>query len=317
MLNKTWIGIDVSKEELVIAFDSSGKTWSVSYTKGALNKLVKQLKNLSPTGIVLEATGGYERTIAQRLAKAKLPVAIVNPRQVRDFAKAQGILAKTDQLDAHVLARFGSKMEPRLTLIASASEQELKDRVVRRRQLVEMLAMEKNRVHQASKKLRPDIQVNIQWLKERLQDLDKQMTQLIKSSEDWQAKEKLLRTAPGIGPVVARTFTACVPELGQVNRKQIAALIGVAPLNNDSGKFRGQRRIWGGRASVRSVLYMSALAAVRAKNVFKQLYERLCNAGKLHKVAIVAVMRKLLAVLNAMMKEQLPWTAMKIFQCPT
>jgi transposase len=310
----TWVGIDVAQKEVVVALYPSQETWSVTCTNKALHKLANRLVALHPKGVILEATGGYERPIVQLLMKWKLPVSVVNPRSIRDYAKSQGILAKTDKLDARIIAQFGAKCDDlRLTALPNVSEQELKDFVARRQQLTEMLTMEKNRFQQAPQKLRSDIQAHIDWLEERLKDIDRKMTKAIHLSSELQTTEKLLRTVPGVGPVIARTFMALVPELGNIDRKQVAALIGVAPLNHDSGKFKGQRKIWGGRAAVRQVLYMGALAAIRTPNPFSEMYKRLRSTGKLAKVALVAVMRKLLTVLNAMLREQLSWKELKIY----
>lgn len=316
---KTWVGIDVGKEEFVVGLYPSKETWSVACKPSEIKKLIKRLMDLRPEVIVLEATGGYERTIAKPLMEAKLPVAIINARHVRHYAKSQGILAKTDKLDARVIAEFGAKKNDlRLASPANESEEALKGWIARRQQLVGMLTMERNRYQQASKFLQETISKHIKWLEEELRELDKRMTGIAQSSSELQAKEELLRSVPGVGSVLARTFIAWVPELGKIDRKEIAALIGVAPLNYESGKFKGQRKIWGGRACVRRVLYMGTLAAIQSKNnPFSQMYERLRASGKLAKVAIVAVMRKLLTVLNAMVRDQLTWKNLKLGRSST
>ena len=256
---------------------------------------------------MLEATGGFEVDVAGALAAAGLPTAVVNPRQVRDFARATGLLAKTDQLDAQALAHFAEAVRPEPRPLPDAQAQELSALLLRRRQLVDMLTAEKNRVSLAAARIRPQIQTHIAWLQQQLADLDRDLGQLIRSSPVWRAKDDLLRSVPGVGPVLATTLVASLPELGTLTRQQIAALVGVAPLNRDSGTWRGRRTVWGGRAHVRAVLYMSTLVAVRHNPALRAFYERLRHAGKLPKVALTACMRKLLTILNAMLKHQTRW----------
>jgi transposase len=281
--------------------------WTVDYTETAVATLVARLTALTPTLIVLEATGGLEGPCVGALAAAGLPVVVVNPRQVRDFAKATGRLAKTDTLDAAVLAHFAAAVRPSLRPLPDAATQGLAARVTRRRQLVGMLTAERNRLSCAPSVLRKELQAHLRWLERRITALDTDLTQAIRTSPVWRAQEDLLRSAPGVGPVVARTLLAQLPELGTLSHKPLAALVGVAPLNRDSGLFRGRRRIWGGRAAVRAVLYMGALAAVRHNPVLRVFYQRLRAAGKLPKVALTACMHKLLTILNALLKHQRRW----------
>lgn len=278
-----------------------------SSTMPRASATVSRLRARQPTLIVLEATGGFEVDVAGALAAAGLPTAVVNPRQVRDFARATGRLAKTDQLDAHALAHFAEAVRPEPRPLPDAQAQELSALLLRRRQLVEMLSAETNRVPLAAPRIRPQIQTHITWLREQLADLDRDLSQLIRSSPVWRAKDDLLRSVPGVGPVLATTLLASLPELGTLTRQQIAALVGVAPLNRDSGTWRGRRTVWGGRAHVRAVLYLSTLVAVRHNPALRAFYERLRHAGKLPKVALTACMRKLLTILNAMLKHQTRW----------
>ncbi len=252
-------------------------------------------------------TGGYERAATVALTAAGLPAVVVNARQIRDFARSTGQLAKTDRLDAAVLALFAERVQPALRPLADGATTELADLVTRRRQLQDMLTQEKNRLGLARARVRRDVQAHIRWLEKRVKETDDDLRQAIEASPVWRVKEDLLRSVPGIGPVVARTLLALLPELGQLDRKQIAALVGVAPLARDSGQWRGRRVIWGGRATVRRVLYMAALVASRRNPVLRAFYTRLCDAGKPAKVALVACMRKLLTILNAMLATGTPW----------
>lgn len=305
-----WIGIDVSKSELEVAVYPGQESWSVQYDTQGIEKLIEKLEELKPQMIISEASGGVETVLVAALMQAGLPVVVVNARQVRDFAKAKGILAKTDKIDALVLAQFGEAIKPALRNLPTTQDRELKALVARRRQLIDRMSQEKNRLHHAVDKLRVEIQEHIDWLKNRLQDLDKSLDKKIRSTPAWKEKEDLLRTAPGAGPVLSRTLISELPELGQLNGKQIAALVGVAPFNRDSGTLRGQRTIWGGRARVRSALYMGTLAAIRRNPAIKQFYQRLIGAGKKPKVALTACMHKFLIILNAMIKHQTPWQSL-------
>ena len=303
-----FIGIDVSKARLDVAMRPLAEKLSVSNDEAGIQALVKRLSELKPVLIVLEATGGLERSVSGTLGSAQLPVVVVNPRQVRDFAKALGQLAKTDRIDAEVMARFAEVIRPPLRPLPDEVSLELRALIARRRQLIEMMVAEKNRLSAASKAVRKRIEAHIRWLETELDRADKDLDHSIRQSSIWQEHEDLLRSAPGIGPVVSRTLLAELPELGRLNRKQIAALVGIAPLNCDSGTFRGRRGIWGGRATVRAVLYMAALVASRRNSVIRDFYKRLRDKGKAPKVALVACMRKLLTILNAMIKHNTRWS---------
>jgi transposase len=301
------VGIDVAKASLEVAVHQSADRWTVEYTDPAVATLVARLTALTPSLIVLEATGGLEVPLVGVLAAGGLPVVVVNPRQVRDFAKATGRLAKTDTLDAAVLAHFAAAVRPPVRPLPDAATQGLAALVTRRRQLVDMLTAERSRLSCAPKVLHKELQAHIRWLERRITGVDADLDQAVRTSPVWRAQEDLLRSAPGVGPVVARTLLAQLPELGTLSHKTTAALVGVAPLNRDSGRFRGRRQVWGGRAAVRAVLYMGTLAAVRCNPVLRACYLRLRAAGKLPKVALTACMHKLLTILNAMMKHQQRW----------
>jgi len=303
------IGIDVSKAELLVAVHPSGATWASETTGAALDALVERLREYGPQLIVMEATAGYELPLAGACAAAQLPVAVVNPRQVRAFAQAIGRTAKTDVIDASVLALFGARVQPPARAIPDADTQALAGLVARRRQLLEMLGAERRRLGQAppTGPVTRDLRNHIRWLERRVGDVDDEIGTAVQQSAVWRVHEDLLRSVPGIGPATARTLLAELPELGRLDRRAIAALVGVAPFNCDSGQFRGKRRIWGGRASVRASLYMAALVASRHNAVLAAFYRRLRDCGKPAKVALVAVMRKLLTILNAMIKHQHRW----------
>ena len=279
-----YVGIDVSKATLDVAVSPIHQRWSVANREKGFNPLVRRLKTLSPALIVLEATGGLELPVAATLGAAGLTVVVVNPKQVRDFAKATGKLAKTDLLDAEARA--------------------LSALLARRRQLIVMLTAERNRLSRALPSIRPGVEEHIAWLKEKLRALDEEVAHAIRQSLLWRERENLLRSIPGVGPVLTFTLLA---ELGTLNRKQIAALVGVAPLNRDSGVLRGKRTVWGGRAPVRAALYMAALVATRFNPVIRSFYERLRTAGKAKKLAITACMRKLITIINAMLKHRASW----------
>ena len=302
-----FVGIDVSKAELSIGVLPEGDVSPVCNNEQGISELIKRLKPLSPKLIVLESTGGLEFPVASALAVAGLPVVIMNPRQIRDFAKATGKLAKTDSLDASVLARFGEAVRPEIRPLKEHHVQELAALVTRRRQIVAMLTSEKNRLKAAPKGVQKDIKAHIRWLEKRLDNIETNTRKLIKASPIWKETDALLQSVPGVGPVLSATLLSNLPELGKLNRRQIASLVGVAPLNRDSGIFRGKRTIWGGRANVRPALYMSTLVAVRRNPVIKQFYNRLCAAGKPPKLALTACMRKLITILNVMLKNRTPW----------
>jgi transposase len=308
-MNPVSVGIDVSKAALVISAQPNGERWMAETTPAAIDATVARLIALAPTIVVVEATGGYERAIVAACAAAGVPLAVVNPRQVRAFAQALGRTAKTDDLDADVLAQFGLRVQPEARAIADAATQALAALLVRRRQLIEMLTMEQRRLDQAAPtgRITRDLRNHIRWLERRIADVDDEIGTMIEASPVWRVHDDLLRSVPGIGPTTARTLLGQLPELGRLDRRAIAALVGVAPFNCDSGQYRGQRHIWGGRASVRATLYMAALSAIRHNPVLRDFYRRLRSAGKPAKVALVAVMRKLLTIVNAMMKHQTKW----------
>lgn len=302
-----FIGIDVAKATLDIATLPDGETWTVTNDDLGIQKLAPQLVALIPTLIVLEATGGFESTVAAALAQLGLPVVIVNPRQVRDFAKALGRLAKTDALDAAILAEFGQKVRPAPRPLPDEAAQFLDALLTRRRQLIDMLTAEKNRLGFARGPVKRDITQHIRWLEKRLAEVDGDLREAVSASPLWQAKEDLLRSVPGVGRVTAVTLLAELPELGRLSRREIASLVGVAPLNRDSGTMRGKRMVWGGRAPVRAVLYMATLVGLRHNPILRTFYERLRAAGKPFKVAAIACMRKLLTILNAMVRQERHW----------
>lgn len=302
-----FVGVDVSKAHLDVAVRPTGEAWREGNEEAGRSALVERLRELSPTLIVLEATGGYEAGLLALLAAAQLPVVVVNPRQVRDFAKATGRLAKTDALDAEVLALFAERVRPEVRELPSEAAQELEALLSRRRQILEMLTAERNRLGTARASVKADVQEHIRFLQKRLGGVDAELDQRIRQSPLWRAREDLLRSVPGIGPVVTRTLIAALPELGRLTHKQIAALVGVAPLNRDSGTLRGRRTVWGGRAGVRGALYMAALVASRYNELIRSFYQRLLSAGKPRKVALVACMRKLLIILNSMLRHGTRW----------
>lgn len=304
---KHFVGIDVAQARLEVAVRPTGDSWEVSQDSGGLALLLERLAALQPQVVVLEATGGMELPVVAALAAGGLPVAVVNPRQVRDFARATGKLAKTDRLDAQVLAQFAEAIRPSPRPLPDAQAQELGALLARRRQVVEMLTAEGNRLRVALPRVRRGIQDHIAWLERELQQVDQDLHHLLRDSPLWREKENLLRGVPGVGPVLSLTLLAELPELGTLNRRQVAALVGVAPLNRDSGTLRGRRTVWGGRAPVRAALYMGTLVATRHNPVLRAFYQRLLQAGKPKKVALVACMRKLLIILNAMLKHRTRW----------
>jgi transposase len=302
-----FVGIDVAKDDLVVHVHPAAEAWTVPNTGAGLAQLREQLVPLVPTLIVLEATGGYETAAVAALGAAGLPVVVVNPRQVRAFAKATGRLAKTDRVDAEVLALFAERVRPAVRPLTDEATQDLEALLLRRRQLLDMLTAEKNRLGLARKPIRKSLKAHIRYLERELHMTDSDLGAAVAASPLWRATDDLLQSVPGIGPVVAHTLLAELPELGRLTRRQIAALVGVAPVACDSGAQRGQRAIAGGRASVRSALYMAALVATRHNPVLRGCYERLRAVGKPKKVALVACMRKLLVILNAMLRTHTPW----------
>lgn len=304
---QTYVGIDVAKARVDVAVRPSGDIWGVDYDETGVAGLVDRLQALGPAAVVLEATGGLEVPLASALAAAALPVVVVNPLQVRNFAKATGRLAKTDALDAQVLAHFAEAVRPPVRPLRDDDAQELNAMTTRRNQVMTMLVAEKNRLSRAIPSVRPSIQAHIAWLEQELKDLDDGLRQTLRRSPVWREKDDLLRSVPGVGEQLSLSLLAYLPELGTLNRKQIAALVGVAPINRDSGTMRGRRAVWGGRARVRTVLYMGALVASRRNPVIREFYQRLLAAGKTKKVALTACMRKLLVILNGMVKSGQHW----------
>jgi transposase len=302
-----YVGIDVSKDNLDLAVHPRQQIRRFHNTATGINKAVEYIRDIGPVLLVMEATGGFEITVAAALSEAGITTAIVNPRQARDYARSTGKLAKTDAIDAQMLADFAAAVQPEPRPLADTQAQELKDILARRRQLNEMITAEKNRLHRSRGALRDHIRAHINWMEKELIEMDSELKHFIEKSPIWREKDNLLKTAPGIGPVLSSTLVAELPELGNLNRKQIAALVGVAPLNRDSGKMRGKRSVWGGRAGVRSALYMGTLVATRFNPVIREFYNRLIAAGKPKKVAITACMRKFITILNAMIKHHSTW----------
>lgn len=310
--SEIFVGIDVSEKELEVGILPQTKTFSVSNDDKGLRELVSRLKDLSPTSVVLEYTGGLEIPAVDELGAAGLRPIPVNPRQVRDFAKAMGVLAKTDGIDAIVLARFAQSVRPEYRELKDEEARALQALVARRRQLSTMLADEKKRLRRSRKSVKPGIEKHISWLQEEIKDLDQDMGDRIKDTPIWRERDAIMQSVPGVGPVLAITLLALVPELGKLNRRQIAALIGVAPFNCDSGAMKGKRRIWGGRAAVRAVLYMATLAAVRFNPAIKAFHARLTAAGKKPKQVLTACMRKLLVILNSMVRTGTLWDPQRV-----
>lgn len=303
-----FIGIDVSKDALDIAIRPTGEVFRIDYNEVELRILAKKLLSLAPSRIVLESTGGIELLAVTLLAASQLPVVVANARQVRDFAKASGRLAKTDRIDAEAIAHFAEAIKPAIRPLADEEARELQSLLQRRGQLKEMLTAEKNRLMSSyGTSSRKSIEEAIDFFKSQLADVDNNIGRRLKENDLWRKKDLLLRSVPGVGPVLSAMLIAKLPELGTLNRKQIAALVGVAPLNRDSGKMRGTRAIWGGRAAVRNVLYMAAMVAATHNPILKEYYQRLKANGKKSKVALVACMRKLLTILNAMVRSGEPW----------
>lgn len=307
-MTDVFVGIDVSKAQLDVAVRPSGELWAVTNDEAGFALLVSRLKPLEPKLVIVEATGGYQAPLVAALTVAGIVVAVVNPRQVRDFGRASGQLAKTDVLDAEVIARFGEAMRPEPRPLPDEETQALQAVVHRRRQLVDMITAEKNRLGTALPVVRRDIEEHIAWLKRRLKDIDDDLYTSLKKSPLWRVKEQILRSAPGVGRVTTCALIAQIPELGRLSGRKISALVGVAPLNRDSGTMRGARVTWGGRATVRNALYMATLTAIRCSPSMARFYERLRGFGKPAKVAHVACMRKLLVRLNAMMRDGTTWT---------
>ena len=304
-----FIGIDVSKDQLDVAVRPTNEKMSFANEDDGIDMLIKRLLPFQPHLIVLEATGSYHQLVLGRLLACGLPAIAINPRQSRDFARAIGRLAKTDSIDANVLAEFADKIRPELRSIPDEATQQLNAICTRRRQLVTMLAAEKNRHHSGPAAIRSQIKKHMIWLEKQIGELQRDLDKLIRSTPAWREKDDLLRSCKGIGPTTSHTMLASLPELGTLSRHRIAALVGVAPFNSDTGKYRGQRHVQGGRIDVRCVLYMATLAAIRSNPVIRAFHQRLIAAGKAKKVAITACMRKLLTILNAMVRTNTRWTA--------
>lgn len=304
------VGIDISKDRLDVACLPTGvrPACSLANDAGGHATLLERLRKVNPRLIVVESTGGYQRELVATLAEAAMPVVIVNPRQVRDFARAIGVLAKTDTIDAMVLARFGEKVNPELRSLPDAESTVLVDLLARRRQLVELRTAESNRLGQATTtRIKASIHAVLATIDNQIKSIDKELDDHIRRNPAWKQKQELLTSVPGVGTITARTLMACLPELGTISRQSIAALVGVAPINRDSGQMRGKRTTWGGRRVVRSALYMAALVAVRHNPVLRAHYAKLLAAGKAKKLALVACLRKLLVILNALLRTQTPW----------
>jgi transposase len=302
------VGIDVAKAELVVAVRPSGERFTVKNDEQGLAQLVKRMTQLRPERIVLEASGGYETPTVAALGRAALPVVVANARQVRQFAQAVGRLAKTDTIDADVIAHFAEAVKPQFRPLPDDAHRELEALVTRRRQLVEMRTAERNRLKTAPQLIQPKIEAVIAFLSQQIDENDRDLEKLVRTTPLWREADDLLQSVPGVGPVLSATLAALLPELGRLDRKQIAALVGVAPLNNDSGERKGKRTTWGGRANIRAVLYMATLAACRFNPTLAAFYNRLLQRGKPPMVAIVASMRKLITILNAMLRTGRPWT---------
>lgn len=302
-----YVGIDVAKARLDIAVRPTGEGWSSPYDEAAVAALVSQLRQMEPAMVLLEASGGMELPLVAALATAGLPVVVINPRQVRDFAKATGKLAKTDALDAQVLAHFAEVVQPPVRPLRDRETQALNSLMARRHQVMGMLVAEKNRLRSATGAVAPRIEAHIEWLEWELDDLDQGLRQALQQSPVWREKDDLLRSVPGVGEQLSFTLLAYLPELGTLDRRQIAALVGVAPFNRDSGALRGKRAVWGGRSRVRGALYMGALVASRHNPVIRDWYHRRLAAGKPKKLALTACMRKLLTILNSILKHRSPW----------
>ncbi len=307
MTTSRYVGIDVSKDKLDVAMPGEPQAWQVENAKAGIEKLVRQMQQVCPELIVVEATGGYQRAVVDALFHTGLAVAVVNPARVRQFARASGLLAKTDKLDAQVLAVFGERVQPRRYAGKTDAEKELSAVLVRRTQVEEMLKAEQNRLRTTSLSLKSLVEEVIACLREQKKRLDEQIQEFLKQQEDWQEQSEILGSAPGVGPVTTATLLAELPELGKMDRKKIAALVGVAPMNYDSGRKRGYRKTKGGRGEVRSVLYMSTLVATRYNPLIRAQYQQLLKRGKLKKVALTACMRKFLTILNAMMRDRQPF----------
>ncbi len=302
-----YVGVDVAKNSLDVAVSNSEEVRQFTNDLEGVTNAVQYIAGLKPSGTILEATGNLEMPLATALQADCLPVAIINPRQVRHFARATGTLAKTDTIDARMLALFGIRVKPEIRPLPDEKTREMRNLLTRRRQLIEMLTAEHNRLFHSGDDVRPGIETHIKWLEEALSNINDDLDHRIRLSPSWFEKDNLLKSVPGVGKVVSSSLLIELPELGRLNRRKIAALVGVAPFNRDSGTMRGRRTVWGGRAKLRAVLYMAALVASRCNPITAAFYQRLLDAGKAKKVALVACMRKLLTILNAMMRTMTVW----------
>lgn len=302
-----YIGVDVAQKTLEVAVSNSQQTHQFTNDHEGIRQTIQHIVRLQPAGIILEATGGLEMPLAAELQIKGLPVVIINPRQAHDFARATGALAKTDSIDAKLLALFGLRIKPEVRPLADKPTREMANLLTRRRQLMEMLIAERNRLSRADEKVQPGIKEHIKWLKKALSDINTDLEHRIQDSPSWKEKDNLLKSVPGIGKIVSSTLLIELPELGQLNRRKIAALVGVAPLNRDSGTLRGKRTVWGGRAALRAALYMATLVATKRNPIIATFYHRLLDAGKVKKAALVACMRKLLVIVNAMVRAMRVW----------
>ncbi|WP_375340891.1 IS110 family transposase [Candidatus Dehalogenimonas loeffleri] len=316
---ESFVGIDISKATIDVTVHESKEHWTFTNDENGIKKLTNLMRKVSPDLIVMESTGSYEVAVAYELSACGYPVAVVNPRHIRDFARSTGLLAKTDVLDARVIARFAATIKPAPRVLPDEDTQRLAAIMSRRRQLVAMLTAEKNRLGQANRIIKERIAQHISWLEQELDDINKESGSMIETNPEWKEKSDIMQSVPGVGPNLSLTLLSDLPELGNLNRKQIAALCGLAPFNRDSGQMRGKRSIWGGRSSVRAAVYMAAFSAVRWNPLLREFYQRLVDSGKRRKVALVACMRKLLCILNAMLKNRTVWNAQIIHplvSCP-
>lgn len=302
-----FVGIDISKDRLDVFIRPQETSFSEAYTDKGVALLVERIVKVHPEMVLLEATGGYENQIVAALAHARLPVVLINPRQVRDFAKATGRLAKTDRIDAQVLAHFAEAVRPQVRLLGDQDQRQLAALMSRHSQLIEMIVMEKNRLHTTTRMVKGRIEAHLSWLRTELENVDRELDDFIRQNPTLQRKVEIVTSVPGVGPVLSKALIAHLPELGVINRKEIAALVGVAPFNSDSGTYKGKRIVWGGRKQIRSILYMGALVGTRHNPTIRSFYQRLLAAGKEQKVALTACMRKLLTILNAMVRSDALW----------
>jgi transposase len=306
---ESFVGIDISKATIDVAVHENKEHWAFTNDENGIKKLASLMRKVSPSLIVMESTGSYEVAATYELSARGFSVAVVNPRHIRDFARSTGLLAKTDGLDARVIARFAATIKPSPRILPDEDTQKLAAIMARRRQVVAMLTAEKNRLGQANHTVKERIKQHISWLEQELDDINKESGSMIESNTEWKEKSDIMQSVPGVGPNLSLTLLSDMPELGNLNRKEIAALCGLAPFNRDSGQRRGQRSIWGGRSSVRAAIYMAAFSAVRWNPLLREFYQRLVDSGKRRKVALVACMRKLLCILNAMLKNRTVWNA--------